>query len=364
MNSNSLLNPLNFEKFTLFNFLDGKISKEIIDEFESKGFTPSQILLQSNFGLFEDDKIKLKKEDIQKLLYTLSINICGIPKTLSEIIDSENEKKILFTTNDNIIDKAIGGGFSIDFGLCEIAGEAGTGKTQFCLHLLSCLPKNCFAFYVSTEHSTQIERLSEIAKENLEENNQNELTDLFNRIYVNNEIHKESQLNELIFHQIPNLCDRVKLVIIDSIASIFRSQTDIIKRSSSLLKISNFCKYLSKQFGVVFIFVNQVTSIIQSETNPFLIRIPNTGIMFSPPNQNSPFKPSLGLVWSNCINSRIMLYKTSKNYSSNENLINQKNEEQINENFERIRKLEIVFSPILSNNSCNFLITKKGLKGI
>ena len=107
----------------------------------------------------------------------------------------------------------------------------------------------------------------------------------------------------------------VKLVIVDSVAALCRPEFtndvgSLVDRSEILLGMAAYMKRLAHHFGVVFVVVNQVTSVfhaqhpadpdslassfLQSGQEPALqLRLKHT--------------PALGLTWSSCVTTRLFL---------------------------------------------------------
>ncbi|XP_044266175.1 DNA repair protein XRCC3-like [Tribolium madens] len=228
------------------------------------------------------------------------------------------------------IDAITRGGIAVN-GISEIFGYSGVGKTQFCLQLslMTQLPTSLGGLqksvvYLSTEDAFPIKRLKSLG-----------LT--FSLKYHDLGIHFEDnifiehiadvgQLKRCLANSLPKLLlvKKVGLVVIDSIAGIFRSESldvDYKNRSQDFISIITSLNKLAKKYGFAVVCVNQVTD------------NPTTNIT----------EPCLGLAWSNCITYRfnITRYENKKN-----------------------REFEIIFAPDLSNQTCGFTITEEGLKTV
>jgi RecA/RadA recombinase len=150
------------------------------------------------------------------------------------------------------IDAHLGGGIDVG-GITEICGESATGKTQFCFQLC-CHVQLPIAFggldgsavYICTESQVSTERLREIANYITEKQDNFEIDwDLCDNIFI-----KQSGSCEILLKDLETLSPlieskSVKLIVIDSIAAILRSEFDsskIIQRNDFLLQISLMLK--------------------------------------------------------------------------------------------------------------------------
>lgn len=103
--------------------------------------------------------------------------------------------------------------------------------------------------------------------------------------------------------------EHIKLVIIDNIQSVGDNfiktdgNVDYIERSNFLLKHSKNLKKLSYQYNLMIIILNNVTSDVNGNQGD-----PTRGFF---QEKRNAVQPSLGLLWSNCINERICLKKRS-----------------------------------------------------
>jgi len=82
---------------------------------------------------------------------------------------------------------------------------------------------------------------------------------------------------------------QAKMVIVDSIASVARKESDAIKRSDLLSKEASILKYLAESFEIPVVVTNQVTSRFEKDLKKFVVT------------------PALGIVWSHSVNTRLVL---------------------------------------------------------
>jgi len=104
----------------------------------------------------------------------------------------------------------------------------------------------------------------------------------------------------------------VTLIIIDSLAGAIRNEYDVKsskemkERTSKLFDFSSRLKRLADSYRIAIVVVNQVTSGGFSDKQESLNLLRNTDSNFF---SNNSTIPALGLAWSHCINTRIMLRK-------------------------------------------------------
>ncbi len=213
------------------------------------------------------------------------------------------------------------------------------------------------------------------------------------------------KLWELSEQRLPQLLNNsfVKLIVIDSIAGLFRSEfsnEESIERSKLLWKQANQLKLLSDTFNVPIVIVNQVSDLFSRDSN-------NNNFHFGQASVTAKKIPALGLAWSNCINTRVLLERTSKkmvvdsntneyvpkkrkveedniNNNSNNPLPNQQssttnptdskpsplvknpnnNNNSSNSVPTAVRKLHVILASHIPNNSCSFIVTREGVQGI
>jgi DNA-repair protein XRCC3 len=197
-------------------------------------------------------------------------------------------------------------------GITEISGEAGAGKTQICLALaLQCsLPEELGGLNGSTaylccgEGEFPIRRLQQLTSVyDTRDDISLSQSQLLSNVHIEKCYSSES-IEETITQRLPTMCsnNNIKLVIIDSLAGIFRTEfnatimSDAVQRTASLFKISSKLKWLADTFRVAVVVVNQVTA---SGFNSVL-------------SSGTTHVPALGLAWSHCINSRITLHRDTQ----------------------------------------------------
>lgn len=149
----------------------------------------------------------------------------------------------------------------------------------------------------------------------------------------------------------------VRLVVIDSIAALFRSEFDntpfdLKRRSSLFFKISGKLKLLAKRFELAVVVTNQVVDFMGENGSLNGLRIGNLRSLYS---SGRRVCPALGLAWANCVNSRLFL-------SRNEEVVGEENS-SANVGQTR-RRICVVFAPHWPESSTEFVIRRDGVFGV
>jgi len=149
----------------------------------------------------------------------------------------------------------------------------------------------------------------------------------------------------------------VKLVVIDSIAAIFRTEytkEQSIERARMMTYHAHELQKISDEFKIAIIVVNQVR-------DNFFDFSPSVSFMSS----NKFVVPTLGLSWANCVNMRIMFEKSKRTIAINDYFPERPTKKQKSEqDTVTLRKLSIVWAPHLPNSSTYFVILSEGVRGI
>ena len=266
----------------------------------------------------------------------------------------------------DVVDSLLSGFYTQ--GITEIAGEAGSGKTQIALILsLQCsLPielgglSGNTAYLCCGEGDFPIKRLSQLANiYNTKYNKDNAKINFLENIHIENNYHVE-QLLDTLQHKIPELCQKhgVRLLVIDSIGGILRSEyntndtKEMKERTYILFKIAAQLKRLADSYSMCVIVINQVTA---------------TGFDEKVKSCVNDTTPTLGLAWAHCVNTRILL---KRDLLMDLNKIDQLNQEGNTEkenqptNFKSLREMSVLFSPIVPPNTCKYQICTEGIKGL
>lgn len=254
------------------------------------------------------------------------------------------------TLGCRILDRLLGGGIPTET-ITEIVGEAGIGKTQLALQLLltAQLPirrggLGGASLYLHSDFSFPFRRLNQLAS--------------------STRYGTTINLDKIFIHSVPtvdhmfdvlsrlDVCVRnlnIKLIIVDSIASMFRGvyencRSGLIRRSSILFKMASKLKLIGRKYGVAVVVTNQVTDLFDSGINN---RIGNATIMET---SGRHVCASLGLSWASCVNTRLFMSRSADIENAEGSQIIQKS-------------LRVILAAHLPDCSSNFEITVDGVIG-
>lgn len=262
-----------------------------------------------------------------------------------------------------LLDRLLGGGIPCHT-ITEIVAESGTGKTQLSLQLLLAaqLPTSCgglsaSSLYLHSEFPFPIRRLHQLSvcRPHLPDNP-------LDRIFVQ-PLHSADHLLDVLprlDYLVPKL--NIKLIVIDSVAALFRGEFDntpleLKRRSSMFFKISSKLRFHARKFGLAIVVTNQVVDVMGSSDN---LRIGNSVSLCSSGRRVSA---ALGLSWANCVNIRLFMWREDEKLGV---LEGEREEEEGGSfgNTQTRRFIRVVFAPHLPDSSCEFLIRREGIFGV
>ena len=231
------------------------------------------------------------------------------------------------TTGSHSLDGLFGGGIETG-AITELYGEFGSGKTQIC-HTLSVtvqLPKekgglDGGAIYIDTENTFRPERIAEIA-----ENRNLDPLKVMERIIVARAYNSSHQ--ELLLREVGKYIEseRVRLIIVDSVTSHYRSdfpgRGTLAERQQRLNGFMHQLLRIAEIYNVAAVVTNQV----QSSPDTFF---------------GDPTKPAGGHVVAHMSTYRVYLRKSGK-----------------------VRVARMVDSPYMAEREVVFMITEKGVEDV
>ncbi|KAM5341148.1 DNA repair protein RAD51 homolog 2 isoform 3-T4 [Glossophaga mutica] len=162
------------------------------------------------------------------------------------------------------LDEALHGGVACG-SLTEITGPPGCGKTQFCIMMsvLATLPTSMGGLegavvYIDTESAFSAERLIEIAESRFPRyfNTEEKLLLTSSKVYLYRELSCDEVLQRIESLEEEIISKGVKLVIIDSVASVVRKEFDtqlqgnLRERNKFLAREAASLKYLAEEFSI------------------------------------------------------------------------------------------------------------------
>ncbi|KAJ1527887.1 hypothetical protein ONE63_007823 [Megalurothrips usitatus] len=300
---------------------------------------PEAVLQVSDFGLLRVGSLGPVEADWLSNNAALSLLNPGYMTAL-EAEELEQEWGRL-SSGCHVIDQAIGGGFPIK-GVTELSGQSGCGKTQLCLQL--CLsvqyPKsqgglNGGAVYICTEDTFPAKRLQQLlhlhpTKRKVWTCNKVCLPKFGDNIFIEH-VADVTGMRQCVLGRLPKLLShhRIKLIVIDSVAGVFRScydNNEMKSRADDMRTIGGQLHKIASQSKICIICTNQVTASDGAER----------------------CVPALGLAWSNLVTMRIQLHRL----------------EPCGVDAAPARSLEVVFAPDLPTGSVPYDISEGGFFGV
>lgn len=213
------------------------------------------------------------------------------------------------------LDTLLGGGLPFGKGITEIYGASGTGKTQICLQMVvSTVNMGYQCAWINTEKRFPIQRLVQIAPS----------VDLLNSVWVAEvkdlntaQLYIQRDLQLLVNHR------NIALLVIDSVAGLFRTVFECYKTRSGALR--KFHDALDR-FSIPILLTNQAMSLMDEQETRGMI--------------GETIKPCLGPLWAELITTRLL---SSKGFGGN--------------------TLKCIYSPyIRSGAMAKFVIDSNGLE--
>jgi RecA/RadA recombinase len=192
------------------------------------------------------------------------------------------------------IDGILRGGLAVGT-ITEVAGAAGTGKTQLAIQwMIRAALAGGTVVYVTTEGSPHpaMQRLKAMAQAIA---GTAAAASVSSRVYV--EVCKSAEDQERVvrvkLNQLLARDGKVNLIVLDSIAGVMRADgEEAIARSESLFSQAAQLKRLAHRHKLAVLVTNQVTESMAAEENAAVV------------------VPAMGLAWATCITTRIVLSKS------------------------------------------------------
>ncbi|XP_054791988.1 DNA repair protein XRCC3 homolog [Prosopis cineraria] len=279
-----------------------------------------------------------------------------------------------------VLDRFLAGGISCN-SLTELVAESGCGKTQFCLQLVlsAQLPPShgglsASSLYIHTEFPFPFRRLRQLSTSFVSSHSDiftsSNSYDPCDKVFVQDVYCADEMLDIMpkieLFLQVNSKSQfPVRLIVIDSIAALFRSEFentgfDLKRRSSLFFKISGNLKSLASRFGLAVVLTNQVVDLISGAAEGVNgIRVGNLSSLSS---SGRRVCAALGIAWANCVNSRLFMSRNEEVVVGRSSLADE--EGGAYQQSKSRRRLSVVFAPHLPESSCEFVITREGVFGV
>ncbi|XP_032479463.1 DNA repair protein RAD51 homolog 2 isoform X1 [Phocoena sinus] len=227
------------------------------------------------------------------------------------------------STTLSALDEALHGGVACG-SLTEITGPPGCGKTQFCImmSILATLPTNMGGLegavvYVDTESAFSAERLVEIAESRFPRyfNTEEKLLLTSSKVHLYRELSCDEVLQRIESLEEEIISKGVKLVIIDSVASVVRKEFDtqlqgnMRERNKFLAREAASLKYLAEEFSIPVILTNQITTHLSGAlaSQADLVSPADDLSLSEGTSGSSCVTAALGNTWSHSVNTRLIL---------------------------------------------------------
>ncbi|XP_046550833.1 DNA repair protein RAD51 homolog 2-like [Haliotis rubra] len=240
------------------------------------------------------------------------------PVTGLQLLHGRSESKSAFLpTTLADLDKVLHGGLPAGT-ITEIAGPSGCGKTQFSIMLsvLSAMSgdTDTSVIYIDTEGAFSAERLVEVARSKFPSHFQSEhdIVDVASRVHVDSIQSCTSLMKRLKSLEEDIITKKVKLIVVDSIASLVRKEfstsigRNLTDRTNFLSQEAAILKYVAEVFSIPVVVTNQITTrygrpgaVLDSE---------HDGSSSVTAEGDAGFvTAALGNTWSHSVNTRLIL---------------------------------------------------------
>jgi RAD51-like protein 1 len=285
--------------------------------------------------------LDLPYETVQSLLQHVAHTVIPQPVTALDLLKKSTESPLYIRTLLPPLDAALLGGLPAG-SICEVVGPAGLGKTQFCLGMciVGCLDRLADegrVLFIDTERKFSGERLAQIAQERFPESFSlpNSIHSMLDRVLVKSP-ESSAKLLELLETLESSIIDHgIKLIIIDSIASLVRADfgaKDVMERQKLLGQQASRLKYLAESFRVPVLVTNQVTTAIGASGSN---SVGGTNILTA----------ALGPMWAHAVNTRLVMAAQQDPSTGHQ-----------------LRVMTIAKSPAAPNISLAYRVTGKGVE--
>ena len=253
---------------------------------------------------------------VEDILVAVCTAVCPSIVTAGDVArEQKRSNNAYLRTSLSRLDAVLHGGLPAAT-ITELAGPSGCGKTQTCL-MLSVLTTLSMSdggldggvLYIDTESAFSAERLLEIARNRYPGifRNEEDTVKLSESVHVFTESTCTSLLKRLENIEDILIEKNIKLIVIDSIASLVRKEFDsrlgknLIERTNLLAKQAAILKYTAESFKIPVVVTNQITTRFGSIG--YGADRPETSL----DGDGSYVTAALGNTWSHSVNTRLIL---------------------------------------------------------
>ncbi|XP_014447176.1 DNA repair protein RAD51 homolog 2 [Tupaia chinensis] len=267
----------------------------------------------------------LSYQGVHELLYTVS-RACAPQMQTAYGLKTQRSAHLspaFLSTTLPALDEALHGGVACG-SLTEVTGPPGCGKTQFCIMMsvLATLPTymgglDGAVVYIDTESAFSAERLVKIAESRFPRyfNTEEKLLSTSSKVHLYRELTCDEVLQRIESLEEDIISKGVKLVIIDSVASVVRKEFDtqlqgnMKERNKFLAKEASLLKYLAEEFSIPVILTNQITTHLSGAlaSQADLVSPADDLSLSEGTSGSSCLTAALGNTWSHSVNTRLIL---------------------------------------------------------
>ena len=270
-------------------------------------------------------------------------------------------------------------------GVTELVGEAGAGKSQICFQLLlqvqlalpprpsasPSLPLSQYGldgcgFYIVTEGRPPMTRLQQLQEAMHRRFECMAGYDFLANVFLQ-EAHSVDQLLSIVEQLAVDPSkvreQRLRLLIIDSVAGLFRLDDEVALANSAVradaqFRLSSALRRLSGQQQMVVLVCNQVTDrFLPAE--PILRSTETYRDRYTIVSSGRQVMPALGLSWANCIDTRLAVSRRSGQRGGGGG-----SSSMVLDGSEVAREMEVMFAPHLPRRSVGFVVDADGVRGV
>ncbi|KAK7043699.1 DNA repair protein rhp57 [Paramarasmius palmivorus] len=316
-------------------------------------------------------------------------------QTLSECLATSRPGTC--TSGDRILDDALGGGFQSGM-VWEVVGESAAGKTQLALQLslLVQLPEeegglSGSSCYMVTSAQLPTDRLLQISENHPLLGSSSSLDNVHTMsiptipalidalertlpVFIAEKRRRNRQNDNV---------KQVRLLVIDAIGELFHtsdktSTSTLVERSRNITEISHHLHILANQYSLVVLVLNEVVDAFERDPGPegvqkFGLPYAEQSRWFSRPPSEFRKEASLGLVWANQVNARIMLARTGRRRHVDDSILKRRKltsnttphtrtiTSSSDDNLILIRRLSVVFSSVGVPVSLDYIVATSGI---
>ncbi|KAJ6513911.1 P-loop containing nucleoside triphosphate hydrolase protein [Mycena vitilis] len=316
---------------------------------------------------------------------------------IRSLADADEDQEQVCSTGDNYLDAALGGGLRTGM-VWEVFGQSAAGKTQMALQLalfvqipVSLGGLSGSTCYITISSNLPTKRLLQIV--DAHPLLSKEMCGLQNIHTIKSPtisilMHILSKiLPDLVTGQAKDPDSKpVKLVVIDALAELFRADDKtttgtLVDRSHNIVEISTLLHSLASTYNIAVLVLNEVSDVFgygdPDETGPggdlsYKHQSRWFGAADSVPGEGSK-EASLGLVWANQVNVRIMFSRTGRRRYLEES-VNSKRRKTDNpsgpftaeseaegDGAALIRRMSVIFSSVAPPCSLDYTVTSAGI---